>query len=161
MKCYPLRRCLKSDKHRRRGAYTVEFALCCSVFFLIVFTGIEFSRFMFARHSVDQAAYEGARVGILPGATSDQIRAAANKVLGATGVRNATITITPSVITEATETINVKISSRYSDNSYVGSVFLQNGVLESSVTLDHENKAYLVKERQPGLGNNDNEPQDY
>ncbi len=46
------------------------------------------------------------------------------------------------------------------DNSWMGPVFLVNTNLQSEVTLDHENKAFLVNARDPNMGDNDNEPID-
>jgi Flp pilus assembly protein TadG len=144
----------------RRGAYTVEFALCCGLFFMIMMAGIEFTRFMYARHSVDQAAYEAARVGIVPGATPSQVTATANRILGATGIRNSTVTVSPSTFDGSTATVTVSIRCPYADNSWMGPLFIVNTNLTSDVTLDHENKAYLVNTRDPNMGDNNNEPID-
>lgn len=127
---------------------------------MVLMAGIEFSRFMFARHSVDQAAYEGARAGIIPGATSDNVRQVANRILNATGIRKATIRVTPETINDKTAEVEVHIRCNYSDSSWIGPLFLGATVIESKLTLDHENKAYLVNERDPGIGDNDHEPID-
>lgn len=146
---------------RRQGAFTVEFAFCCGIFFVVMMAGIEFTRFMYARHSVDQAAYESARVGIIPGNTPAQVRATANRILNATGIRGAIVDITPSQFTDQTATVNVRIRCDYAENSWIGPVFLTGAKIESNLTLDHENKAYLVTARDPGIGDNDNEPIDF
>ena len=151
-----------SSKHgcrQRRGAFTVEFAICAGLFFTVLLAGFEFARFMYARHSVDQAAYEAARVGIIPGKTPAEVTAKATQILSATGVRNSTITITPAVFTTSTPTVTVQIRCKYSDNSWLKPVFLANSDLVSTITLDHENKAYLVTAG--NVGNNDNEPIDH
>lgn len=150
----------RCSARERQGAYTVEFALCCGLFFMIMMAGIEFTRFMYAKHSVDQAAYEAARVGIVPGATPSQVTAAANRILGATGIRNSTVTVSPSTFNGSTSTVTVSIRCPYADNSWMGPVFLVNTNLQSEVTLDHENKAFLVNARDPNMGDNDNEPID-
>lgn len=147
-------------KHRR-GALTVEFAICAGIFFMTVMAGFEFTRFVFARHSVDQAAYEAARVAIIPGKTSTQIRSQAQVFLSAAGIRNATITITPTTFTTSTETVTVDISCRFNDNSWIPPTFLRNATIRSTITLDHENKAYLSTDDViDNMGNNDSEPQD-
>lgn len=144
----------------RQGAYTVEFAVCCGLFFMIMMAGIEFTRFMYARHSVDQAAYEAARLGIVPGATPSQVTAAANRILGATGIRNSTVTVSPSTFDGSTSTVTVSIRCPYADNSWIGPMFIVDTNLESEITLDHENKAFLVNARDPNMGDNENEPVD-
>ena len=113
---------------------------------------------MYARHSVEQAAYEAARIGIVPGNTSSDVRAKATQILNATGVRNATVTVTPSVFTSSTATVNVVVSCAYADSSWMKPIFLQNTNMRSEITLDHENKAYLVASG--SLGNNNNAPID-
>jgi Flp pilus assembly protein TadG len=150
----------RRSARNRQGAYTVEFALCCGLFFMIMMAGIEFTRFMYAKHSVDQAAYEAARLGIVPGATPSQVTAVANRILGATGIRNSTVTVSPSTFNGSTSTVTVSIRCPYADNSWMGPVFLVNTNLQSDITLDHENKAFLVNTRDPNMGDNDNEPVD-
>lgn len=145
----------------RTGAFTVEFAFCCGIFFMVMMAGIEFTRFMYARHSVDQAAYESARVGIIPGATPEQVETVARRILNATGIRGASVEVTPTTFDAQTATVNVKIKCDYSENSWIGPVFLVGAKIESDLTLDHENKAYLVTERDPDIGDNEDEPIDY
>jgi len=143
----------------RRGAFTVEFAICCGIFFMVFMAAIEFTRFMYARHSVEQAAYEAARVGIIPGKTVTEVRTKANQILNATGVRNATITITPTIFDSSTSTVSVEIQCNYADSSWMRPVFLNAANLVSQITLDHENKAYLVPSGST-IGNNNNAPID-
>ena len=149
----------KSRIQDRQGAFTVEFAICCGLFFAVLMSGIEFTRFMYAMHSVDQAAYEAARLGIVPGRTPAEVVARANHILNATGVRNATVTVTPTVFTSATSTLTVQVRCSYADSSWMRPAFLANTDILSEITLDHENKAYLVPSG-GNIGNNNNEPID-
>ncbi len=150
-----------SRRSSRRGALTVEFALCSAVFFLVVMAGFEFTRYTFARHSVDQAAYEAARVAIVPGKTANQIQTQAQQFLSAAGIRNATITITPSVFTTTTETVTVDIQCSFTDNSWIPPTFLRTATIRSTITLDHENKAYLSSQQVVNeMGDNNSEPHD-
>jgi Flp pilus assembly protein TadG len=129
------------------------------LFFTVLFAGLEFARFMYARHSVEQAAYEAARVGIVPGKTPDDVRAIANHILNATGVRNAAVTVTPAAFDSSTATVTVEVSCSYADNSWLKPFFLENAQMRSNITLDHENKAYLIQAG-GNMGNNDNAPID-
>jgi Flp pilus assembly protein TadG len=144
----------------RQGAFTVEFAICCGLFFTILMASIEFTRFMYARHSVDQAAYEAARVGIVPGRTPADVIAKANQILSATGVQNATVTVTPTVFNSSTGSVTVRIQCAYADSSWLRPVFLLNSDLLSEITIDHENQAYLVSST-GNIGNNNNAPIDH
>jgi len=148
----------KRSARLRLGAFTVEFAICSGIFFTMLLAGFEFARFMYARHSVEQAAYEAARVGIVPGKTLAEVRAKATQILNATGIRNPTITVTPSSFTTSTTTVTVEIRCKYSDSSWLKPVFLASSDMVSTITLDHENKAYLVTSG--SIGNNNNEPID-
>jgi Flp pilus assembly protein TadG len=149
---------LHRSRSQRVGAFTVEFAICSGLFFTILLAGFEFARFMYARHSVEQAAYESARVGIIPGRTPADVVAKANQILNATGVRNASVVVTPATFSATTQTVTVSIRCKYADSSWLKPVFLANTDMLSAITLDHENKAFLITAG--SLGNNDNEPID-
>lgn len=143
----------------RRGAFTVEFALCSGLFFMILLAGFEFSRFMYARHSVDQAAYEAARIGIVPGQSPAQVIARARQILNATGIRSATVNVQPAAFDGNTETVTVSITAPYADSSWLRPVFLAATNLSATITLDHENQAYLQAQT-INIGNNNFAPID-
>lgn len=146
----------------RQGAYSVEFALCATILFLVVFGLFEFSRFMFVRQAVDQAAYEAARVGIVPGAQNDDIRSRAEALLNAAGIANCNITISPALIDSSTREVTVEVSCNFSDNSFVPGAFLGDSEIVGRTTLDHENQAFLIPEDAAAAAalNENDEPQD-
>jgi len=150
---------VRRAQNSRRGAFTVEFALCSSILISIMLASIEFNRFMYARHSVDQAAYEAARVGIVPGRTPNDVRATANRILNATGIRNATVTVSPAAFTDSTDTVTVSIRCNYAESSWLRPFYLSSTEIVADMTLDHENKAYLI-DVQGDIGQNDNAPID-
>jgi hypothetical protein len=84
----------------------------------------------------------------------------ANRILGATGIRNSTVTVSLSTFDGSTSMVTVSMRCPNADNSWMGPVFLVNTNLQSEVTLDYENKAFLVNARDPNMGDNDNEPID-
>lgn len=128
----------------RRGAYTVEFALCAAVFFLAVFSCFEFARFFYVTNAVDQTCYEAARVGVVTGGRSADIRQRAEELLGAYGIAFAEIDVSPDQIDESTEEITVTIRCNFADNSWMAPRFIDATDFTSTVTLDHENQAYLI-----------------
>jgi len=142
--------------HERSGAFTVEFAICCSVLFLTVFAGLEFSRFMFVRHAIDQAAFESARLGIIKGKTPADVTAMVNSMLRTSSVKpsTATITITPSTFNDSTMSIKVRVSCPYAANSWLPPRIFGSQPIVSEIELDHENKAYLVPSGGPNIGSN-------
>lgn len=126
------------------GAVTVEFAVNAGVFFLLVLVSFEFARFMMVRQSLDQATYEGARFGIIPGNTADGVRTKTSQFLATFGIRKPTITITPATIDSTTRAVTVEVSANFSDSAWITPIFTRNTVVRSRMTLDHENLAVLL-----------------
>ena len=58
---------------KRTGATTVEFAITVPILFSLLFTAFEFSRMNVIRQTAVNAAYEGARRGIVPGASETDV----------------------------------------------------------------------------------------
>src|SRR5687768_11826126 len=96
-------------RRTRRGATAVEFALTAPIFFVFLLGAFEFGWFDVIRHTADHAAYEAARIAMVPGATAAEAKAKADSVLGIVGTRAATVTITPATLTPETDQITVTI----------------------------------------------------
>jgi len=73
-------------KRRRAGQAIVEFALVSPVFILLLFGAIEFGRAYLDMHLLTNAAREGARAGILPGKTEQDVYDAVDLVLTGAGM---------------------------------------------------------------------------
>ena len=128
----------KKSIRDRWAATSVEFALCAPVFFFLVFGGIELSRVNMLIHTVESALLQGARRGIIPGATADQCRKAAQDVLDIGRIRSSTITISPTTITETTSAVSITVSVPLDNNGYqASSVFLGKTILRTA-TLNRE-----------------------
>jgi Flp pilus assembly protein TadG len=125
--------------HPRRGVTTVEFAVCCPVFFAIIFFFLEAWQFQEYQQAIDQAAFEACRVGVVPGATASAVQAKANQILSAFGANTATVTLSPAVITDGTQSLTVTVSLCYGDVGWFYSYFSPTSVMTSSITLAHEN----------------------
>jgi len=123
---------------RRRGAATVEFALCVPIFFVCMFAIVEFSRVLQVQQGVRQAAFEGARAGLaLDAATSDATTAATN-VVTALGIKNATITVTPNPLAYTSSTISVTVSATMASNTWFLRFMAGATPISSTITLDRE-----------------------
>lgn len=122
----------------RHGAVVVEFAVTAPVLFLTFFGMVEFGRFNLIRHGIDTAAYEGARCGIVPGATSDDVRAKAEEILHAVSAVETTVTVEPSTITPQTEQVTVSVEVSLSHNGWVIPKFFQQATLSRSCTIARE-----------------------
>ena len=102
---------MKTNRKSRRGAVTVEMAIAAPILFLMVFAALEFCGANVQRHTVDNAAYEAARRGIVPGATVADVEARAQEIMGFVGASGVTVDVTPTVISDATPEITVRVSS--------------------------------------------------
>jgi Flp pilus assembly protein TadG len=122
----------------RRGAALVEFALTSSLLFLIVFTAIEFMRVNTIVNTSENAAYEGARTGIVPGATAADAIAAAQSILNVIGTRSAVVSIEPATITTDTPEITVTIQVPLNANSFIVPQFFMGKTLTKACTLSRE-----------------------
>jgi Flp pilus assembly protein TadG len=124
----------------RRGAAITEFALVLPLLVLIVFATIETCSMMYLQQSLKIAAYEGARIALVPGTTSGNVQAAVNQVLDDRHIGSATVTITPGNYSSAAvgTYIRVTASAPAKGNSLVGAWFYGGKTLQSSVEMMKE-----------------------
>jgi hypothetical protein len=72
------------------------------------------------------------------------VRQRAEQLLQAYGVSVAEIEVTPSMIDSETPEITVSIRCDYAANSWAKPNFVSVPTIDTTVTLDHENRAYLI-----------------
>jgi hypothetical protein len=89
-------------------------------------------------NTTENAAYEGARAGVVPGATSSQVQTAANAMLSAIGVRNATVSVQPTTIVQTTPDVTVTIGVPLDSNSLIAPRFFLGDTLTKTCTLSRE-----------------------
>ena len=85
-------------RNRRRGSVLVEVAVTVPILFAVFGFIWEFSRAEMIRQTAATAAHEGARQGMITGGTSAMATSAAQDILDAVGIRNATIVLNPTTI---------------------------------------------------------------
>jgi Flp pilus assembly protein TadG len=132
-----LRGCRRRRSYRR-GAALVEFALTSSLLFLIVFTAIEFMRVNTIVNTSENAAYEGARTAIVPGATAADAIAAAQSILNVIGTRNAVVSVDPQAVEINTLEITVTVQVPLDANSFIVPQFFLGKTLTKACTLSRE-----------------------
>ncbi len=125
-------------KKRSQGVVTVEVALCLPVLMAILMGSYELARANMMMHSTESAAYEGARVGIIPGATPESVRTAVAGVLRSVGVKTFDVQISPTVITNQTEDIEVEVSVPLRANLALPTFFIQDPTFRGTCTLKRE-----------------------
>lgn len=90
------------------------------------------------RHACESAAYEGARVGIVPGVTIEKIEDAVGFVMGSVGASNYEVTVTPSVIKANTKTVTVAVEADLRRNSIMSQLFIKDLRLRGVCELTRE-----------------------
>ncbi len=112
-------------QQNKRGAAVVEFAIVLPVFLLILIGTIEACSMIFLQQSLEIAAYEGARVAIVPTTTSSDVESAANQILTPRHIQNSSISVTPNDFQSAPYGTFVRVS--------VSVPCLSNSVIPSSL----------------------------
>jgi Flp pilus assembly protein TadG len=125
-------------RNPRNGATAVEMAMCMPILFLLLFGCYEFARANMMRHAVQAASYEGARTGIVPGATVRDVERSVQFVLSTVGVRNFDVVVSPNPIGLRSQKINVAVSLRMRDNTSLPMLFNNNTELSGVCELNRE-----------------------
>ena len=130
------------NRHRviRRGALTVEFALVLPILFSLLMAAIEFSRVNTIRNTAEIAAYEGARRGILPGATVADVEAACTAALSPLSIKAADVQVSPSPLTLDAPSVTVDIRVPLDSNSYTVPVFFAGRSVNATCTFHREHQ---------------------
>jgi Flp pilus assembly protein TadG len=129
---------ISKSRNVRRGAVLVEMALTIGLAFFFFFAALEFCRISMIRHSVENALYEGARAGIVPGATAAEVQNRARNVLRTVGLSNTNVEVTPSVITQSTRDISVRIRLPLDQNLFAPAFFFRGRTLDRTLTMQRE-----------------------
>jgi len=122
----------------RKGAAAVEFALTAPIFVVLLFAALEFSRVNMVRNTIETAAYEGTRRGIVPGAAASDVETAAMDTLAAAGVRGSTVDVDPPTITDDTPEVTVTVTVQLMDNFWCAPIYFSSGTISSSLTMPRE-----------------------
>jgi Flp pilus assembly protein TadG len=128
----------KRHRFQRSGLTVVELAITLPVLFLILFASYELCRANLLRHVARAAAYEGARIGILPGADANEVKTSVRRVLATVGVHGANITVTPPNIQARTPTVQVDVEIDARTNFLFAPFFFRNATFAGDCTLTRE-----------------------
>jgi Flp pilus assembly protein TadG len=134
-----MRRPRPHDQRARAGAVAVEFALTFPLLMAYFFAMVVLIQGHMFKSTADNAAYEGARAGIIAGADADEVRKRAEEVLNTIRTKGAQIKIEPEVILPATPSIQVSVSIPLKNNFWVHVPFVpDNWAAASTITLNRE-----------------------
>ncbi|MEO1526341.1 MAG: TadE/TadG family type IV pilus assembly protein [Planctomycetota bacterium] len=124
-------------KQRRRGAALVEFALCLPLFLIIGFGTLETCRMLYLRQSLKIAAYEAARIAIVPEVDADAVEAQCDLILSGRNIADYEFSCVPADPNTAGfgEVITVTASVDAASYAIVGGWFYQGEVVTQSVSI--------------------------
>ena len=125
-------------KATRRGVTAVEFAMVVPVLLFFIFASMEFSRANMLRNMCENAAMQGARTGMLPGATAQNCIDSANEMLDIMGITDATVVVDPPSIDPLTEDVAVTVNIPLTENSLPMSRFVLGESLQQTVKFPRE-----------------------
>lgn len=101
----------------------VELAVSLPLLVGLAMSTIETCRFLFIKQSVKMAAYECARLGIVPGATEIDVQELCTVILQSRKIKNFTVSCSPSDLASLTygTTLSVTVDLPLDDNMLAGS----------------------------------------
>lgn len=104
----------------RRGVTTVEVALTFPILMLILTLSIEAARLNTLRNTLENAAYEGARRAIVPGASATDVENSVRLILRSINTKDAVVTINPATLGNSSGPVVVTVDVPIASNSWVG-----------------------------------------
>ncbi len=138
MRTNPCKQSQTDSSRQRNGAAVVEFALTAPILFLLFLAAFDFCRLSMITHTAEQAAYEGARRGTLPGATAANAQQSAEDELQRVGLQQAVVTVTPTDIRSTTEEVTVQVRIPMNANGWITPTVLKDTYITRSCTLSRE-----------------------
>ena len=100
----------------RRGSALLEAFFAVFVLMSLSFGCVEFGYFLFVKHSMQGAAREGARAGIVPNATNADVSTAVLNSLTAAGLDDSSYSLTTEVLNSSGQVIGSDVATAASGN---------------------------------------------
>ena len=121
----------------RRGVAAVELAVCLPILTIVSLATIEVCSMMHTSQAMKIASFEAARVGVVPGAQSENVQFQCESLLESRGITAFSISMTPSDPSdlESGDYFRVSIEVDYDENAILGSFLANNRTIERSTAL--------------------------
>ncbi len=132
----PQRRRPERATAARLGASAVEFAIVANIFFLMLLVCMEFARLNMVRNLAQDAAYYAARQVIVPGATSDEARAEADRIMSSMLGNGYSIDV--SDVDKETFFVTVTVSVDLTEVAFFAPYFLPDSTLQAAARMRTE-----------------------
>ena len=125
---------------RRRGAAAVEFSLVAIPFLFLVFTMVEFGRYVMIYQILVDASREGARRAVVESATPAAVEARVQDLLDDSTLAEATVTVDPSDNFDdiwLRDPVTVTVSVNYGDVSWISPIWVAGSPTLSATCTMH------------------------
>lgn len=126
------------NPHRpRKGAALIELAICLPVFFMITMASIETCRMIYVRQSLKIAAYECARLAIIPKIDHQTLQDQCDAILVGRRIRGYTFTCEPydPQTLQFGQLFKATVQAPAEANNLMGTWFYRNSTFNESVTI--------------------------
>ena len=134
----PIPRITRRDD--RRGVAVVELAICLPILVLILLATIEACVMLQLQQNLAVTAYEGTRVGIMPGTGANAVQLQCEMLLDDRNINGYTITMDPAdpYGMNVGDPFTVTVTADCSANSVTGGVFFDGKTLSELVVMRAE-----------------------
>lgn len=126
----------RRHQRERGGLVTVEFAIMAPIIFTIFFGLLEITQMNFLRNMCNDAAYQVARVAIVPGADVEAAKADAIALMNASGMAVVQVDVT-----ETVDTVEATVTAPVDGNSWGIGRFAVGLVIEEACKMTKQIKS--------------------
>lgn len=137
MNFYSRRRQSSKQRMQRRGAATVEAAVCLPILVVLTLGVVEACDAIFTKQGLLVCAFEGARVAVVAGSKPENVEAQIMKIANERSLRSVSFDIVPANFSNlppgAEVTVNVRAPAK--DNCFFGMGFFASKTLQASSTF--------------------------
>ena len=127
-----------SSKHAgRRGAAIIELAVCLPILLMILLATVESCVMLQLKQNLAITAYEGARIGILPGSSSEAVSLQCQMLIDDRGIEACTVSIDPEAISTMNvgDPLTVTLTADCGANSVFGGIFYDDKSITETVVM--------------------------
>ncbi|TWT92099.1 TadE/TadG family type IV pilus assembly protein [Stieleria varia] len=130
----------RKSANNRIGVAVAELAVCLPVLAFLFFATVETCRMLQLKQNVTMTAYEGARIGIVPGVSASIVQSQCTMLLDDRDIRNYQITLNPSdpSTLEIGDNFSVTVSVPFADNSLFGNAAFTNTTVTDTIVMRAE-----------------------
>jgi Flp pilus assembly protein TadG len=130
----------RSDGRRRSGVAVVELAVCLPILVVLLIATIEACVMLQLQQNLAVTAYEGARVGIIPGLDAGTVDFQCRLILDDRNINGYTITLDPvdPQTMNLGDEFKVTIAADCAANSVVGGMYFDGKTISESVVMRAE-----------------------